>query len=169
MGQTRQQQIDKIAQAMCEFCTEDKRCVLKYNAPCGEVASQDCSYKENAEMLLSRSYGDVTEYKAEREMLDSQIKALEQQLNDKCVVVHNLNRDYYNAIERLRAQGREIKWLRTEKTQLENNMKAVFEIEKKQAQIDMLNKVKSLAIYDDNYLDGYVFIDDIDELIEEIE
>ena len=39
----------------------------------------------------------------------------------------------------------------------------------KQAQIDVLNKVKSLAIYDDNYLDGYVFIDDINKLIEEVE
>lgn len=41
--------------------------------------------------------------------------------------------------------------------------------EVKQAKIDMLNKVKSLAIYDDNYLDGYIFVDDIDELINEVE
>lgn len=39
----------------------------------------------------------------------------------------------------------------------------------KQAKIDILNKVKSLVIYDDNYLDGYVFIDDINDLIEEVE
>ena len=37
----------------------------------------------------------------------------------------------------------------------------------KQAQIDVLNELKSLAIYDDNYLDGYIFVDDIDKLIEE--
>lgn len=39
----------------------------------------------------------------------------------------------------------------------------------KQAKIDVLNRLKSLSIYDDNYLDGYVFIDDIDKLLEEYE
>ena len=39
----------------------------------------------------------------------------------------------------------------------------------KQAQIDVLNKLKSSAVYDDNYLDGYVFIDDVNKLIEEVE
>lgn len=40
--------------------------------------------------------------------------------------------------------------------------------EVKQAKIDVLNRLKSLSIYDDNYLDGYVFIDDIDKLLEEL-
>ena len=39
----------------------------------------------------------------------------------------------------------------------------------KQAKLDVLNKVKHLAYYDDNYLDGFVFIDDIDKLIEEVQ
>ena len=39
----------------------------------------------------------------------------------------------------------------------------------KNVKVDVLNKVKSLAVYDDNYLDGYVFISDIDELIEEVQ
>lgn len=39
----------------------------------------------------------------------------------------------------------------------------------KQAKTDVLNRLKSLSIYDDNYLDGYVFIDDIDKLLEEYE
>ena len=39
----------------------------------------------------------------------------------------------------------------------------------KKVKIEVLNKVKSLAVYDDNYLDGYVFVDDIDELIEEVQ
>lgn len=38
----------------------------------------------------------------------------------------------------------------------------------KQAKIDVLNRLKSLSIYDDNYLDGYVFIDGIDKLLEEL-
>lgn len=39
----------------------------------------------------------------------------------------------------------------------------------KKLKVDILNKVKSLAVYDDNYLDGYVFVDDIDRLIDEVE
>lgn len=39
----------------------------------------------------------------------------------------------------------------------------------KQAKIDALNKLKSSAVYDDNYLDGYVFIDDVNKLIEEVQ
>lgn len=39
----------------------------------------------------------------------------------------------------------------------------------KNVKVDVLNKVKSLAVYDDNYLDGYVFVSDIDELIEEVQ
>lgn len=38
----------------------------------------------------------------------------------------------------------------------------------KKVKIEVLNKVKSLAVYDDNYLDGYVFVSDIDKLIDEV-
>lgn len=84
--------------------------------------------------LHEAGYGDVSGYKAEREMLGSQIKTLEQRLNDKCVEVYNLNRDYCNALERLKAQEREIEQLKTEV---------------KQAQIDVLNELKPL-------LEGYI-------------
>lgn len=39
----------------------------------------------------------------------------------------------------------------------------------KQAKIDVLNELKTHSYYDDNYMEGYVFVDDIDELIEEVE
>lgn len=74
--QGRIEQMDKMAQVMCGFCTEDKRCVLRYSAPCSDVASQDCSYKENAEMLISAGYGDVSEYKAEIERLKAKNEKL---------------------------------------------------------------------------------------------
>lgn len=38
----------------------------------------------------------------------------------------------------------------------------------KQAKIDVLNELKTRSYYDDNYMEGYVFVSDIDELIEEI-
>lgn len=39
----------------------------------------------------------------------------------------------------------------------------------KQAKIDVLNELKTHSYYDDNYMEGYVFVSDIDELIEEVE
>lgn len=39
----------------------------------------------------------------------------------------------------------------------------------KQAKIDVLNELKTHSYYDDNYMEGYVFVGDIDELIEEVE
>ena len=51
---------------------------------------------------------------------------------------------------------------------LEQNQKYQEQIIK-QAKIDMLNELKTHSYYDDDYMDSYVFVSDIDELIEEIE
>lgn len=69
---TDREQIEKMAQLMCGFCTEDKRCVLKYSAPCSDIASQDCTCKESAEELICKGYGKVSEYKAEIERLKAE-------------------------------------------------------------------------------------------------
>ena len=71
---TDREQIEKMAQAMCGFCTEDKRCVLKYSAPCSEAADQDCTYKESAEELICKGYGDISKYKAEIKRLKEVIE-----------------------------------------------------------------------------------------------
>ena len=39
----------------------------------------------------------------------------------------------------------------------------------KQAQIDVLNELKTHSYFDDYYIDSYVFISDIDELIKEVQ
>ena len=39
----------------------------------------------------------------------------------------------------------------------------------KQAQIDVLNELKTHSYFDDYYIDSYVFVSDIDELIKEVE
>lgn len=44
-----------------------------------------------------------------------------------------------------------------------------FEQQLKQAKIDVLNKLKTYSYYDDDYMDSYVFVSDIDELIKEVE
>ena len=38
----------------------------------------------------------------------------------------------------------------------------------KQAKIDVLNELKTHSYFDDYYIDSYVFVEDIDELIEEV-
>lgn len=68
----------------------------------------------------------------------------------------------------------EIERLKAENEKLLDSIESVqagryLEQQVKQAKIDVLNKLKSSAVYDDNYLDGYVFIDDVNKLIEEVQ
>ncbi len=69
---TDKEQIDKMARAMCGFCVVEKRCALNCCVPCSEVASQDCSYKESAEELICKGYGNVDGVRKEtaKEILD---------------------------------------------------------------------------------------------------
>ena len=134
-----------------------------------------------AEKLYDAGYGNVSEYKAERELLGSQIKALKQRLNNKYIEVDNLNRDYHNSFERLKAQEREIVQLKDEnaklqeqfaKYQLASDKEIVAQV--KQAKIDVLNELKKKT---HNYypsIDSYclsqhvVLVRDIDKLLEEV-
>ena len=70
-------------------------------------------------------------------------------------------------------QCRKIGDLKAENEQLKEKLNARLTCDfvktaQKQAKIEVLNRLKSLSIYDDNYLDGYVFIDDIEKLLEEL-
>ena len=113
---------------------------------------------------------------AEREMLGSQIKVLKQRLNDKYVEVDNLNRDYRNAFERLKAQEREIEKLREDNIDLKEELyelhddldiaRAKKDKTIKQAKIDVLNKAKERL---DSAPNGWAYTTYIDELIEEVE
>ena len=134
-----------------------------------------------AEKLYDAGYGNVSEYKAERELLGSQIKVLKQRLNNKYIEVDNLNRDYHNSFERLKAQEREIERLKDEnaklqeqfaKYQLASDKEIVAQV--KQAKIDVLNELKKKT---HNYypsIDSYclsqhvVLVRDIGKLLEEI-
>ena len=79
-----------------------------------------------AENLYNAGYGNVSEYRAERELLGSQIKALKQRLNNKYIEVDNLNRDYHNSFERLKAQEREIMQLKDENARLTGRLGQVL-------------------------------------------
>ena len=72
--------------------------------------------------MADKGYGNVSEYKAGREMLGSQIKVLKQRLNNKYIEVDNLNRDYRNAFERLKSQQREIDRLTEERNKLSDTL-----------------------------------------------
>lgn len=81
-----------------------------------------------------------------------------------------------DALNLITEQEKEIERLKAKNEEFEENIdmlikeqKGDYDFEIKQAKIDVLNRLKSLSIYDDNYLDGYVFIDDIDKLLEEYE
>lgn len=131
-------------------------------------------YDRKLVYAMGKGYGNVSEYKTERKMLRSQIKVLKQRLNDKYIEIDNLKRDYSNAFERLKSQQQEIERLKTENCELTKKLEARLTCDfvktaQKQAQIDVLNRLKSSSIYDDNYLDGYVFLDDINNIIEELE
>ena len=113
---TKQEQIEKI---MCMF-NKLKRgdyCVDNCYGCCGDekidITCHDVVVNF-IQSLMQAGYGDISEYKTEREMLGSQIKELKQCLNNKCVEVYNLNRDYCNAFERLKSQQREIERLKAE-------------------------------------------------------
>lgn len=162
---TKQEQIEEMAHIMCEhynkgFCAKGDITEICEDMPY-------CCYKNDAEVLYDKGYGNVSEYKAERELLGSRIKALEQRLNNKYIEIDNLNRDYHNSFERLKAQEREIMQLKAENERFENNMKNVLEIEKKQAKIDVLNELKEKCKFDGHTV--AVYKNDIDELIKEVE
>ena len=113
---TEQEQIEKI---MCMFNKLKKGdyCVDNCYGCCGDekidITCHDVIVNF-IQALMQAGYGDISEYKSEREMLGSQIKVLKQRLNDKYIEVDNLNRDYNNAFERLKSQQREIERLKAE-------------------------------------------------------
>ena len=141
---------------------------------------------KTAEALYNAGYGNVSEYKAERELLGSQIKVLKQRLNNKCIEVYNLNRDYTNSFERLKAQERELIQLKAENARLtgrlgqvllavdtvkEMNAMCDIDEQRKQAVKEFSEKLKDkLHDFGDGGEKGaYITEKDIDELITEAE
>ena len=185
---TKQEQIEKI---MCMF-NKLKRgdyCVDNCYGCCGDekidITCHDVVVNF-IQSLMQAGYGDISEYKAEREMLGSQIKVLKQRLNNKCIEVYNLNRDYTNSFERLKAQERELIQLKAENARLtgrlgqvllavdtvkEMNAMCDIDEQRKQAVKEFSEKLKDkLHDFGDGGEKGaYITEKDIDELITEAE
>lgn len=73
--ETEQKQIEKMARSMCGYCSTDGKCAVSKNLRepdiCASVDTEHCLYKEYAERLIESGYGNVSEYKAEIERLNS--------------------------------------------------------------------------------------------------
>lgn len=106
----------------------------------------NCPYNNNGEFscrdgeMCKDALNLITEQEKKIEQLKAEFKQLETNAEILARGVRDLNHENYELTEKI-----------------------------KQAKIDVLNRLKSLSVYDDNYLDGYVFIDDIDKLLEEYE
>lgn len=89
---TKQEQIEKLAQLIGRIKDDCENCDCK---SC-EVNGEDCCCVHYicATFLVDAGYGDVSEYKAEREMLGSQIKVLKQRLNNKYVEIEQLKYEF---------------------------------------------------------------------------
>ena len=146
---TEQEQIEQMIKIFTdnrEVC-HHMRCV-----ECKYRGDEDCVYSSCAYSLYQAGYGDVSEYKAEREMLGSQIKVLKQRLNNKYVEIEQLKDDYAKLQEQFADY------------QMASDKEIAAQV--KQAKIDVLNKAKERL---DSAPNGWAYTTYIDELIEEVE
>lgn len=134
---TEQEQIEKMARTMCGYCSTDGKCAVSKNGRepdiCANVDTQHCLYKEYAERLIESGYGDVSEYKAEREMLGSQIKVLKQRLNNKYVEIEQLKSDFKQLQTNAEILARGVRDFNHENYELTEKVK--------QAQTDTINTI----------------------------
>ena len=143
---------------------EEMSCILTMLINCGGgCMAQYCHLVDNyAKKLIEAGYGDVSEYKAEREMLGSQIKVLKQRLNNK-----------YIEIEQLKAENaRLLKFCEKQFTfdTTENNKYSIFSSVRKNFANKIEEKLNDIFGTAVDNLDSMQDITDIiDELLEEYE
>ena len=117
---------------------------------------KDCPYNKNGDFsycndkILKDTLNLITEQEKEIERLKDENK----ENCWKCIEAKRVTEEDYAKLQEEFANY-----------QIASDKEMIAQV--KQAKIDVLNRLKSLSIYDDNYLDGYVFIDDIDKLLEE--
>ena len=143
---------------------KEMSCILTMLINCGGgCMAQYCHLVDTyAKKLIEAGYGDVSEYKAEREMLGSQIKVLKQRLNNK-----------YIEIEQLKAENaRLLKFCEKQFTfdTTENNKYSIFSSVRKNFANKIEEKLNDIFGTAVDNLDSMQDITDIiDELLEEYE
>lgn len=138
---------DDIKKAL-EYCAGDsiddcKACPYANNGP---FACSISMYKDALNLITEQE--NEIEYR--KKQYDNQVSE-----NTRLYIEYDKLKDDYAKLQELFAQY-----------QMASDKEIIAQV--KQAKIDVLNRLKSLSIYNDNYLDGYVFIDDIDKMIEEL-
>ena len=123
--------------------------------------------------IVEAGYGDVSEYKAEIERLRQEVRDTDKMARN---IIEQYKNNYDNAFERLKAQEREIDRLKAENCKLTKKLEARLTCDfvktaQKQAQIDVLNKLKdSYGLY---YLSAFgvkerMLADILNPMIEEL-
>lgn len=167
---TEQEQIEKMARTMCGYCSTDGKCAVSKNGRepdiCANVDTEHCLYKEYAERLIESGYGDVSEYTAEIERLKSENK----QGNVSKILGYNAAVELHDDI--ISGQPVDIDSKDFEKLakQIRNRIISFDETVKKQAKIDVLNRLKTRHDYAIKNM-GYPWdiSQQIDQLIKEVE
>ncbi len=169
---TKQEQIKEIADVLCDYCKNN----TKIGEPCkSSNGTYICTSEiRRATAIVQAGYGDVSEYKAEREMLGSQIKVLKQRLNNKYVEIERLKSELKQLQTNAEILARGVRDLNHENYKLTKKLKARLTRDfakkaQKQAQIDILNKLKSKTWHGYQIGMYVVSIEDIDELIKEVQ
>lgn len=169
---TEQEQIEKI-QEIINDCYEFE--------PISAAISSDDRYvyidtEEIAKAIVEAGYGDVTEYKSEIERLRQEVRDTDKMARNS---IEQYKNNYDNAFERLKAQEREIDKLKDDYANLQElfaqyQMASDKEImaQRKQTKIDVLNELREKYSTSGSVNSNWatiIFVDDIDELIEEVE
>ncbi len=168
---TEQEQIEEIVKIILEA---SKKCFDTDCDCCDDQYEKDCAQYRKAVALVQAGYGDISEYKAEREMLGSQIKVLKQRLNNKYVEIERLKSEFKQLQTNAEILARGVRDLNHENYKLTKKLKARLTRDfakkaQKQAQIDILNKLKSKTWHGYQIGMYVVSIEDIDELIKEVQ
>lgn len=144
--------IRELIDVVAEGANKYKNLEIKYSNLCDKYRLCKDANETLKQNVINAGYQKVDRLEAENEKLRE--------------VNRQLNADYNRSLERLKSDCREIDEL---KAKLKERLNCDFvKAAQKQAQLEVLNRLKSSSIYDDNYLDGYVFLDDINNIIEEL-
>lgn len=157
---TKQEQIEEMAVIGC--VRNPQAHTAEECAKCGFKQGM-CNAYRHAEALYSAGY---------RKVPDGAVVLTPEERDDEMKATNEILAERDDLIAKVGVLGRENYDLKAENEQLKAKLNARLTCDfvrtaQKQAQIEVLNRLKSLSIYDDNYLDGYVFIDDIEKLLEE--
>ena len=186
---TEQEQIEKI-QEIINDCYEVDSFIAAEGSEGGYIDAE-----EAAKAIVEAGYGDVSEYKAEIEKLKEETSNIRKDTAKEfatriCEMLWNLGIDGSgNQFSYGDLTSKEVLYvakqfgvdiddcLCKENTIATSHINKLVEQDKeikkleqqvKQAKVDILNELKTHSYYDDDYMDSYVFVSDIDELIEEI-